>query len=144
MNNPHVFHGTRQDVTVPADSSALDSDLGCSPNLRYAGAYILPGTRIEIYCSGITIFDNMHVNSVVPISPAAVLILLVTASIITASCPDSSIIPPNIIAITVIRIEEDMFISPPVVSKSFKADTSVLQTNPFFALTKISPKVTPT
>ena len=72
----------------------------------------------------------MQVASVAAIIPASLLILPETVLIITASCPDPSIMPPNIIAIIVIRIELDIFISPPVVRRLLIASTSVLQKKP--------------
>ena len=85
MNIPHVFHGIAGDETVPADSSALDKLLGCIPALRYAGANILPGIKMEIYCSGIVTLDSTQVTSVAMISPGPLLTIFVIPSIITAS-----------------------------------------------------------
>ena len=46
-------------------------------------------------------------------------------------------------AITVINIEEAMFISPPLVSRLFTASMSEFIVKPFLAITNISPKFTP-
>ena len=98
---------------------------------------------MEMYCSGITTLEAIQVTSVAATSPAPLLTTFVILLIITSSCLVSSMIPPNIIAMMVIKMEEDMFINPPVVSRLSRDSIPVLHTKPFLATLKISPNVAP-
>ena len=72
INTPQVFHGIRADVTVPELSRAFERVVGVRPRFLYSSEYILPGTTIDIYCSGITAFEIIQVISVIPTRLAGV------------------------------------------------------------------------
>lgn len=46
---PHEFHGTREEVMVPASSRVLESILGASPASSKAGLNSLPGSTVAIF-----------------------------------------------------------------------------------------------
>src|SRR5660397_102997 len=61
---PHVFQGTKAEVTVPPSSRHLERFLGASLLSSKACLYILPGSIIERYWSAAIIFMNMQLNIV--------------------------------------------------------------------------------
>ncbi len=139
MNTPHVFHGMRADVTVPALSSALESVFGWRPISLYVSAYILPGITIEIYCSGIVALLRRQVSSVVRTSVPGVFAMLTIFLTRTSSMPVSSMIPPNIIAIIVRAIELIMLTIPPDESSESSASTPVSLVFPFMPASSRTP-----
>ena len=96
-----------------------------------------------MYCSGIVTFDAIHVSSVTPISAGPLFTYLVIALMITLSCPVASMIPPNIIAIIVMRIDSAIPMSPPLVRSVSSALIPLSIVYPFIALSKIAPSVAP-
>ena len=96
-----------------------------------------------MYCSGIVTLEAMHVSSVTPTRAGPLLTYFVIALMITASCPVPSMIPPNIIAIIVIRIENAMPISPPFVRSASSASMPEKKLKPFIEELIISPNITP-
>ena len=129
-----------EDVTVPPDSRVDDKSFGSSFLSLYSFLNILPGTTMEIYCSGIVAFVKRQVKIVAVTSPTVDLILPRNYYTMASSIPVSSAIPPNIMAIIVREIEDIMLLSPPVV-KSLSTDSRpVSETKPFKAADKMSPK----
>src|SRR5690606_15459833 len=97
INTPHVFQGIKGEVTVPPSSNARDKFFECNFLSRYALAYILPGRRIDMYCSEAVAFVKKAETIVAAIRLPADFATFRIWLTMACSIPTCAMMPPKII-----------------------------------------------
>ena len=97
-NAPHVFQGTKTEVTVPVSSRALDRFFAARFRRLNSNLYIRPGSTIAIYWSAAKILTPMHVKAVTNMSEPVVCAIPINPITSLFKSPSFSMIDPKVIA----------------------------------------------
>src|SRR5690606_18374839 len=122
---PHVFHGTRGEVIVPASSTVRERFFNFSPRFLYSSAYMRAGIIIDKYWSHPIILEAMEVPTVVVIKLPVDFANFIKLSTITRKKPAVSRIPPKLMAIKIKEIVHIIASIPPLFNRLSKISMPV-------------------
>src|SRR3712207_4456568 len=117
MKAPQVFQGIRAEVIVPESSSILERTLGSNPFFLYLSLNILPGIKMDKYCSGKVALQKIQESTVVNTKLPVVFVKVTNLSSTVSNTLIFSTTPPNAMATIIKETVNIIDCSPPLDNK---------------------------